>query len=76
MPRRYREVIVLKHIVGMTFDQLALALSANRSTVASRYRNAVARLRQQLGQHFGDESRQRAQGGLAEESTGVSYAKL
>lgn len=76
LPRRYREVIVLKHLVGMTFDQLALALSANRSTVASRYRHAVARLRQQLGQHFGDESRHRAQGGPAEESIGVSYAKL
>jgi RNA polymerase sigma-70 factor (ECF subfamily) len=45
LPRRMREVVVLKHVAGLTFDQMALALCTNRSTVASRYRAALAALR-------------------------------
>ncbi len=82
LPRRWREVVVLRHVVGLTFDQLALALSANRSTVASRYREAVARLRMQLGQRLGGRQRHGADeegrdaGEAAQESTGVGYARL
>jgi len=45
LPRRMREVVVLKHVAGLTFDQMALALCTNRSTVASRYRAALESLR-------------------------------
>jgi len=45
LPRRQREVVVLKHAGGLTFDQIALALDVNRSTAASRYRAAIDRLR-------------------------------
>lgn len=40
-----RELIVLKHLVGLTFDQLSEALGENRSTIASRYRVAIMTLR-------------------------------
>ena len=45
LPRRLREVVVLKHVAELTFDQIAAALATNRNTVASRYRSAVAALR-------------------------------
>lgn len=40
-----RELLVLKHAAGLTFDQLADATSQNRSTAATRYRAALERLR-------------------------------
>ena len=49
LPRRHREPLILKHIAGLTFDQLALALGINRSTAAARYRTALSTLRQDLG---------------------------
>jgi RNA polymerase sigma-70 factor, ECF subfamily len=49
LPRRHREPLILKHIAGLTFDQLALALGINRNTAASRYRAALTTLRQSLG---------------------------
>ncbi|MGH7244426.1 MAG: RNA polymerase sigma factor [Phycisphaerales bacterium] len=49
LPRRLREVIVLKLVAGMTFDQLALALGLNRNTAAARYRCAMDYLRQSIG---------------------------
>ncbi|MGE4197848.1 MAG: RNA polymerase sigma factor [Phycisphaerales bacterium] len=45
LPRRLAEVIILKHIVGMTFDELAAALDQNRRTVAACHRAAIERLR-------------------------------
>lgn len=45
LPRRLQEVLVLRHRGALTFDQIATVLSVNRSTVASRYREALARLR-------------------------------
>jgi RNA polymerase sigma factor (sigma-70 family) len=45
LPRRLREIVVLKHIGGLTFDQIALALEANRNTIAGQYRAALAALR-------------------------------
>jgi len=50
LPRRLREVIVLKHVCGLTFDQLALALGVNRNTAASRHRAALGMLRRALGE--------------------------
>lgn len=40
-----RELIQLKHVAGLTFDQTALVLNENRDTLASRYRVALQRLR-------------------------------
>lgn len=57
LPRRLAEVIVLKHIAGLTFDQLSLALGQNRNTVAARHRAALERLRALL-----DEPKQTARG--------------
>lgn len=48
LPRREREVIILKHASGLTFDQIAAALDAPRSTVASRYQIGLDRLRSGL----------------------------
>jgi RNA polymerase sigma-70 factor (ECF subfamily) len=48
LPRRLREILVLKHTLGLTFDQIALALGANRNTAATRHRAAVAALRRLL----------------------------
>jgi len=48
LPRRLREVVVLRHIAGLTFDQVAVALGANRNTTAARYREAIRRLRDML----------------------------
>lgn len=45
LPRRLREAVALRHVAGLTFDQMALALDANRNTVAARYRAALATLR-------------------------------
>lgn len=48
LPRRLREVVVLKHAAGLTFDQIAAALATNRNTIASRYRSALQQLREAL----------------------------
>ncbi|MBL8999904.1 MAG: sigma-70 family RNA polymerase sigma factor [Phycisphaerae bacterium] len=45
LPRRQREVIVLRHIAGLTFEQIALALCLNRNTAAARYRAGMNELR-------------------------------
>lgn len=45
LPRQFREVISLRHVAGLSFDQIALALDANRNTIATRHRRALDRLR-------------------------------
>ncbi len=49
LPRHLREVVVLRHTAGLTFEQVSLALGVNRNTVASRHRLALERLRAALG---------------------------
>ncbi len=44
----HREAVVLRHMAGLTFDQMSIATGENRSTVASRYRAALALLKEQL----------------------------
>lgn len=56
LPRRLRETVVLRHVGGLTFDQMALALEINRNTVAARYRAALVRLREMLGREPGPDS--------------------
>lgn len=48
LPRRQREVLVLKHVAGMTFDQIGRALGVPRDTAAGRYRAGLAALRSAL----------------------------
>lgn len=45
LPARLREVVVLKHVAGLTYDQIELATGVNRNTAAARYRVALDRLR-------------------------------
>ncbi|MCL4741652.1 MAG: sigma-70 family RNA polymerase sigma factor [Phycisphaerales bacterium] len=49
LPRHLREVVVLRHTAGLTFEQVSLALGVNRNTVASRHRLAMERLRGAMG---------------------------
>ena len=41
IPESLREVVLLKHVAGLTFDQIAISLDENRNTVASRYTKAM-----------------------------------
>jgi len=45
LPRRQREVIVLRHVAGLTFDAISVATGLPRSTVVSRYNSAIRILR-------------------------------
>jgi RNA polymerase sigma factor (sigma-70 family) len=48
LPRRQREMIVLKHSTGLSFDALAGVLGLSRDTLASRYRQGLNNLRAAL----------------------------
>lgn len=63
-----RELIVLKHLVGMTFDQLAETLGENRSTLSSRYRVALNALKEAL-----EEPHQSTSSRVAHAVKGVSH---
>lgn len=43
-----RELLILKHVGGLTFDQLALCLGEPRGTLTSRYQRALKLLRETL----------------------------
>ena len=43
-----RDVVLLKHVGGLTFEQIALATQTNRNTAASRYRAAIGLLERAL----------------------------
>jgi len=46
LPENLREILLLKHAAGLTFDQMALSLHENRSTIATRYSKALKLLRE------------------------------
>ena len=48
LPDELAEVVVLKHIAEMTFDEIGLALSISRNTAADRHRRALEKLRESL----------------------------
>lgn len=48
LPDDARELLLLKHVAGLTLEQMALSLNENRNTIASRLRSAMARLREAL----------------------------
>ncbi len=49
LPDDQRDALLLKHVGGLTFDQMADALGQNRNTIASRYRAGLSALRRLLG---------------------------
>lgn len=53
LPRRLREVVYLRHVLGLTVDQTATSLRLPRGTVASRNHSAMERLRDMLGARQG-----------------------
>jgi RNA polymerase sigma-70 factor (ECF subfamily) len=52
LPEAQREVLVLKVWGGLSFPQIAAALGVPANTAASRYRYALARLRQELAEEL------------------------
>jgi RNA polymerase sigma-70 factor, ECF subfamily len=48
LPRPLREIVALRHVAGMTYDQIGVALDQNRNTVAARHRRALELLRTAL----------------------------
>jgi RNA polymerase sigma-70 factor, ECF subfamily len=50
LPEEQREVLVLKIWGGLSFVQIASALEISTNTAASRYRYALAKLREQLAE--------------------------
>jgi RNA polymerase sigma-70 factor (ECF subfamily) len=50
LPEPQREVLVLKIWGGLSFPQVAAALGISANTAASRYRYALAKLREQLAE--------------------------
>ncbi|CAG1009690.1 hypothetical protein PHYC_03735 [Phycisphaerales bacterium] len=51
LPRRLREIIILRHVAELSFDQLAVAVGIPRSTAASRYALAVELLDASISSH-------------------------
>lgn len=45
----HREVVLLKHVGGLTFDQMAMCLDEKRGTLASRYKRALEELQGMMG---------------------------
>jgi RNA polymerase sigma-70 factor (ECF subfamily) len=60
-----RDVVLLKHVAGLTFDQIAIATQTNRNTAASRYRAAMGLLERALAEPGGGEVDPRGGGGSA-----------
>jgi RNA polymerase sigma-70 factor, ECF subfamily len=50
LPDEQREVVVMKLWGGLTFPQIGAALQVSYDTAASRYRYAIAKLREQLAE--------------------------
>ncbi len=48
LPQEQREIVFLKIWGGLTFQEIANAIDVPRNTVASRYRYALEKLREQL----------------------------
>ncbi len=49
LPARQRQAVILRVYAGLTFEQMAETLGEPLPTVASRYRRALARLRDRCG---------------------------
>lgn len=51
LPARYREVIALRELEGLSYDEIASVLGISIGTVESRLHRARARLKQRLEKH-------------------------
>jgi RNA polymerase sigma-70 factor (ECF subfamily) len=49
LPENYREVLVLRHLEGLTFPEVARRMGKSLDSVEKLWLRALARLRQQLG---------------------------
>lgn len=72
LPRRWREVVILRHVGGMTFEQVAAAMGRSRSTIADWHAAAMDRLRERVAPDA--EPRAPAGAGGAERSAGRARA--
>ncbi len=59
LPRRQREVVILRHVLGLSFDQIEASTGINRNTASSVYRVAVATLERLLGPEAGEPAPER-----------------
>lgn len=48
LPRQFREIVVLRHVAGLSLDRAAAALGVNHNTLAWRYARAIELLRDKL----------------------------
>ena len=48
LPERYREVVILRHETGMTFEDISDTLKEPMNTVKSRYRRAIIKMQETL----------------------------
>ncbi len=51
LPKKYREIVALRHETGMTFEEISLLTKEPMNTVKSRYRRAIIKLREYLTLH-------------------------
>jgi len=51
LPRKFREVLVLRNVEGLSYGQIAIVLDCSLGTVKSR----IARAREELRQRMQDE---------------------
>ncbi len=48
LPERYKEVVILRHETGMTFEDISDTLKEPMNTVKSRYRRAIMKMQESL----------------------------
>ena len=48
LPEKYREVVVLRHETGMTFEDISDTLKEPMNTVKSRYRRAIIKMQEYI----------------------------
>ena len=51
LPEKYREVVILRHETGMTFEDISDTLKEPMNTVKSRYRRAIMKMQEFLKTH-------------------------
>ncbi|MEI6478993.1 MAG: sigma-70 family RNA polymerase sigma factor [bacterium] len=51
LPEKYKEVVILRHETGMTFEDISSTLKEPMNTVKSRYRRAVIKMQESLKMH-------------------------
>jgi RNA polymerase sigma factor (sigma-70 family) len=57
LPPRYRAPVILRHVLGLGYDEIALALDLPAGTVKSNVHRGIQLLREQLGDLASSERR-------------------